>query len=62
AFRTKQAIIDKVFSAPALYGGLVAGNPGVAAILGRYERNLSLVKELVLSGDAAGLAALMNQS
>jgi prephenate dehydrogenase len=61
-FRTKQAIVEKVFGAsPELYAGLLAGNPGVAAILGRYERNLALVKELVLSGDAAGLAALMKR-
>ncbi|MBU2234263.1 MAG: prephenate dehydrogenase/arogenate dehydrogenase family protein [Proteobacteria bacterium] len=61
-FRTKRAIVEKVFGAsPELYAGLLAGNPEVAAIFGRYERNLALVKELVLSGDAAGLAALMKE-
>jgi len=60
-FRTKRAIVEKVFSAPELYAGLLAGNPRVAAILGRYERTLSRVKKLVLSGDAAGLAALMKR-
>ncbi|MBU4121055.1 MAG: prephenate dehydrogenase/arogenate dehydrogenase family protein [Pseudomonadota bacterium] len=61
-FRTKRAIVEKVFgTSPELYAGLLAGNPEVAAIFGRYERNLALVKELVLSGNAAGLAALMKE-
>ncbi|MBU4074271.1 MAG: prephenate dehydrogenase/arogenate dehydrogenase family protein [Proteobacteria bacterium] len=61
-FRTKRAIVEKVFGAsPELYAGLLAGNPNMQGILEIYERNLSLLKELVLNHDAEGLAALLKK-
>jgi prephenate dehydrogenase len=61
-FRTKRAIIEKVFSArPEMYAGIVAGNPEMAVLLGRYEEHLSHVKELILRGDVAGLTALLQK-
>jgi prephenate dehydrogenase len=62
-FRTKRAIVEKVFGAsPELYAGLLAGNKNMPGILERHERNLSLLKGLVLKGDAAGIAALMKKT
>ena len=61
AFRTKRAICEKVFGAPELYAGLLAGNPYLPEIIERCERNISLLKGLVLSRDAEGLAALMGR-
>jgi prephenate dehydrogenase len=59
-FRTKRAIVEKVFDAsPQLYSGLLAGNPAMAQIFDRYEKNLSLLKGLILDRDAEGLAALL---
>jgi prephenate dehydrogenase len=59
-FRTKQAIVEKVFrNSPQLYAGLLTGNPGIAEIIARFERNLALLKELVLNRDAEGLASLL---
>ena len=61
-FRAKRAIVEKVFGArPELYAGLLAGNPNMQGILESYERNLSLLKELVLNHDAEGLAALLKK-
>ena len=61
-FRAKRAIVEKVFGArPELYAGLLAGNPNMQGILEIYERNLSLLKELVLNHDAEGLAALLKK-
>ena len=62
-FRTKQAIVEKVFDAsPHLYAGLLAGNPAMEKILDRYEKNLSLLKELILNRDAEGLTTLLKKS
>lgn len=59
-FRAKLAVIAKVFGRrPEMYAEILAGNPGLAELLGRYERHLGRVGELVRSGDAAGLAALL---
>ena len=59
-FRTKRAIVEKVFGAsPKLYAGLLAGNPNMQGILEIHERNLSLLKGLLLNHDAEGLAALL---
>ena len=59
-FRAKQAVVEKVFrKSPELYAGLLAGNPGMAEIIARYEKNLSLLKGLILNGDAKGLASLL---
>ena len=61
-FRTKQAIVGKVFGAsPALYAGILAGNPEIGAVLDLYEKNLSLLKGLICSRDAEGLAALIKK-
>lgn len=61
-FRMKRAIIDKVLTSPALYAGLLAGNPGMPALLERYERHLAQVKALILKGDARGLASLLGEA
>ena len=59
-FRTKRAIVGKVFDAhPELYAGLIAGNGNMPIILEIYEKNLSALKRLILAGDAAGIAALI---
>jgi prephenate dehydrogenase len=59
-FRTKRAIVEKVFGArPELYAGLLAGNLSMRGILEMYKKNLHLVESLILSGDSVGLAALM---
>ena len=61
-FRAKRAIVEKVFDAsPQLYAGLLAGNPAMEEIFGRYEKNLSLLKELILNHDAEGLASLLKK-
>ena len=61
-FRTKQAIVEKVFGLrPEMYAAILAGNPAMPQILECYERNLSRLKELLLNGDAAGLAALLKR-
>jgi prephenate dehydrogenase len=59
-FRAKQTIIEKVFGLrPEMYAGILAGNPAMPEILARYERDLSRLKELILSRDAEGLATLL---
>lgn len=61
-FRTKRAIVEKVFGAsPQLYAGLLAGNPVMEEIFGRYEKNLSLLKGLILNHDADGLTTLLKK-
>jgi prephenate dehydrogenase len=61
-FRTKRAIIDKVFGArPELYAGLITGNQNMPKILNIYEKNLSALKRLIRAGDAAGIEALMKE-
>ena len=61
-FRTKRAIAEKVFANPALYAGLLAGNPEMPAILDMYERNLDRLREMLLNRDAEGLAALLKEA
>jgi prephenate dehydrogenase len=59
-FRTKQAIIGKVFgSSPDLYAAILAQNPEMERVLDRYEKNLALLKRLIVGKDAAGLAVLI---
>lgn len=61
-FRTKRAIIGKIFDArPELYAGLIAGNGNMSKILEIYEKNLAALKSLILAGDAAGIAALIKK-
>lgn len=61
-FRTKQAIVERVFDArPELYAGLIAGNGNMPKILEVYEKNLSALKRLILAGDAAGITALIRK-
>jgi prephenate dehydrogenase len=59
-FRTKQAIAGKVFGPrPGLYAALLAENPNMPALLEIFERNLLIVKEMILRGNTTGLEALM---
>jgi prephenate dehydrogenase len=59
-FRTKQAIIDKVFGPrSSLYAALLAENPNMPALLEICERNFLLVKEMILRGDETGIEALL---
>jgi prephenate dehydrogenase len=61
-FRTKQAIVEKVFDLrPEMYAAILTGNPAMSRILDSYEKNLSRLKELILRGDAAGLATLLRK-
>ena len=61
-FRTKQAVIEKVFGPrPGLYAALLAENPNMPKILEIYEKNLSALKRLILAGDAAGITALIRK-
>ncbi len=61
-FRTKQAIVEKVFGLrPEMYAAILTGNPAMSRILDSYEKNLSRLKELILRGDAAGLATLLKK-
>jgi prephenate dehydrogenase len=61
-FRTKRAIVEKVLASPALYAGLLAGNPETLTILNIYERNLARLKALLLNRDAKGIAALLEEA
>jgi prephenate dehydrogenase len=62
-FRTKRAIFEKVFGTrPELYAGLLAGNGNMEGILEMYEKNLHVLKSLILSGDSKGLTALMKKA
>ncbi len=62
-FRTKRAILEKVFgSRPELYAGLLAGNRNMPRILEMYEKNLHILKSLILGGDSSGLTALMKKA
>ncbi|MHB8772713.1 MAG: prephenate dehydrogenase/arogenate dehydrogenase family protein [Syntrophales bacterium] len=59
-FRTKQAIVEKVFSLrPEMYAAILAGNPALPEIIARYEENLARLKELIMKHDAGGLAGLL---
>jgi prephenate dehydrogenase len=61
-FRTKQAIIEKVFGPrPGLYAALLAENPNMPALLEIFERNFFMVKETILRGNTAGLQALLKK-
>jgi prephenate dehydrogenase len=61
-FRTKRAIIEKVFGPrSSLYAGILTGNPHIAEVIERHERNLSLLKELIRERDTAGLSALLKK-
>jgi prephenate dehydrogenase len=61
-FRTKQAIIEKVFGAsPDLYAAILTQNPDMEWVLNRHEKNLTLLKGLICGKDAAGLASLIKK-
>jgi prephenate dehydrogenase len=61
-FRTKRAIIEKIFGPrPGLYAALLAENPNMPALLKIFERNFTLVKELIRQGDAAGIETLLKR-
>ena len=61
-FRTKQAIVEKVFASPALYAGLLTGNPDMPAILEIYESNLARLKELLLNRNTERLITLLKET
>jgi prephenate dehydrogenase len=62
-FRTKRAIVEKVFTqSPALYAEILTGNPHLTALLDRHGQNLSRLRELILSRNAAGIEALLRKS
>jgi prephenate dehydrogenase len=61
-FRTKQAIIEKVFGPrPGLYAALLSENPNMPALLEIFERNFLMVKETILRRNTTGLEALMKK-
>ena len=61
-FRTKRAIIEKVFGPrPGLYAALLAENPNMPALLEIFERNFLIVKEMILRGNTTGLEALLKK-
>jgi prephenate dehydrogenase len=61
-FRTKQAIIEKVFGPrPGLYAALLAENPNLPALLEIFERNFLVVKEMILRGNTTELEALLKK-
>ena len=61
-FRTREAIAAKVFGpAPASTRPSSPENPNMPALLERFEKNLSRLKELVLNRDAEGLTALLKK-
>ena len=61
-FRTKQAIIEKVFGPrPGLYAALLAENPNMPALLEIFERNFLIVKEMILRGNTTELEALLKK-
>jgi prephenate dehydrogenase len=61
-FRTKQAIIEKVFGPrPGLYAALLAENPNMPALLETFERNFLIVKDMILRGNTTGLEALLKK-
>lgn len=61
-FRTKQAIIGKVFGQrPGLYAALLAENTNMPALLEIFERNFLIVKEMILQRNTAGLEAMLKR-
>jgi prephenate dehydrogenase len=59
-FRTKQAIIEKVFGPrPGLYAALLAENPNMPALLEIFERKYVIIKEMILRRDATGIETLL---
>jgi prephenate dehydrogenase len=61
-FRTKQALIEKVFGPrPGLYAALLAENPNMPALLEIFERNFLIVKEMILRRNTTGIEALLKK-
>jgi len=61
-FRTKRAIIEKVFGPrPGLYAALLTENPNMPALLEIFERNFLIVKEMILRGSTTELEALLKK-
>jgi prephenate dehydrogenase len=61
-FRMKWAVVEKVFgTSPGLYASIMAGNPEMKKVFDLYEKNLSIMKELVLNGDSVALATLLKK-
>jgi prephenate dehydrogenase len=61
-FRTKQAIIEKVFGPrPGLYAALLSENPNMPALLEIFEKNFLMVKETILRRNTTGLEVLMKK-
>jgi prephenate dehydrogenase len=61
-FEQKLSMIEKVFKdSPVLYAEIVALNPHVHKILGRYEEVISALKRSVEGGGAKGLTELITK-
>lgn len=61
-FRTKQAIIDKVFGPQSgLYAALLSRNPNMHALLEIFERNFLIVKEMILQRNTRDIEKLLRR-
>ena len=60
-FRTKMAIMERVFDRPELYAEILTLNPHVKRICDLYEKNLAELREKIRKGDARGLRACMER-
>ncbi len=60
AFRTRTAMIEKVFAQnPRLYADIVVGNPALEPLLDLYETVLARLARAVRSGDPEILTAIL---
>lgn len=61
-FRTKQAIVEKVFQFnPGLYAEILTGNSRLAALLDRHVQNLTRLREMILNRDTRGIENLLRR-
>ncbi|MBN1829001.1 MAG: prephenate dehydrogenase/arogenate dehydrogenase family protein, partial [Deltaproteobacteria bacterium] len=59
-FMERLEAVDRVFGEnPRLYAEIVAANPGTAHIIASLEKNLEILKDFIVRGDAAGIADLL---
>lgn len=61
-FKTKLDIIEKIFNSNSrLYAEILALNPYLSSILDQYERNVTVLKELVKNRDIDGLMGMFTK-
>jgi len=60
-FRTKMAIMERVFERPELYAEILTLNPHVKRICDLYEMSLAELRGKIRKGDAGGLRACMER-